>query len=82
MSTDAASCGRHRRYDRAWWATLAAAVVVNTLLSEDFSPWVRAPVGIAFLMALVWLLRASLRERERARTSFGNGSAAAADGSR
>ncbi|MBG0825944.1 hypothetical protein HS048_35310 [Planomonospora sp. ID91781] len=82
MSTDATSAGRHRFYDRAWWVMLAAAVVVNTLLSEDFSPWVRVPVGIAFLVMLVWLLRASLRERKRARKSFGNGSPAAADGPR
>ncbi|GGK94158.1 hypothetical protein Ppa06_64430 [Planomonospora parontospora subsp. parontospora] len=82
MSTDAASTGRHRRYDRAWWATLATAIVVNTLVSDAFSPWVRVPVGIAFLVALVWLLRASLRERERARKSFGDGSAAVADGPR
>jgi hypothetical protein len=57
---------KRRRYDRAWWATFTAAVIINTLIG-DYSPWITVPVGAAFLIALIWLLRLSLRERNRER---------------
>ncbi|GAA2701442.1 hypothetical protein [Nonomuraea recticatena] len=67
MSLDADPSGKRRRYDRAWWLTFAAGVMTNTLIGDDFSPWIRVPVGTAFLVALIWLFRLALRERERER---------------
>jgi hypothetical protein len=31
----------------------------------DYGPWITVTVGVAFLIALIWLLRLSLRERGR-----------------
>ncbi|MEU4331455.1 hypothetical protein [Nonomuraea dietziae] len=67
MSLDADPAGKRHRYDRVWWFTFAAAVMTNTLIGDDFSPWIRVPVGMAFLVALIWLFRLALRERERER---------------
>ncbi|MFC4062368.1 hypothetical protein ACFOWE_29055 [Planomonospora corallina] len=66
MSIEAAPSPMRRRYDRAWWATFVTAVVINTLIG-DYSRWITVPVGIAFLVGLVWLFLLSLREHDRER---------------
>ncbi|MFC4062360.1 hypothetical protein ACFOWE_29015 [Planomonospora corallina] len=66
MSMEAVPSSMRRRYDRAWWAAFAAAVVINALIG-DYNRWITVPVGTAFLVGLVWLFLRSLRERDRER---------------